>query len=281
VAPLQDRGKMKGPKVRAKNQKSSYVMPKQSDNSLFVGKVAIRHKRLDSTNRYALDFLSKSLPTEGTAIIADEQWAGRGQKGNAWLSEAGQNIALSLILRPKFLLIKEQFLWNIAISLAVHEVLTNCQLKLPHYIKWPNDVYVGNFKVGGILIENQLRASYLDWSVVGIGLNILQKSFPANLPNPSSLALSSNKKLNIDSILSQLFLAIERLYLKLRQGQNQDLWAQYESKLWRYKEWAKFRWEGQEQEGRIWGVAPTGQLKIIDRQGQLRLFNFKEVEYIL
>ena len=272
---------MKGPKVRAKNQKSSYVMPKQSDNSLFVGKVAIRHKRLDSTNRYALDFLSKSLPTEGTAIIADEQWAGRGQKGNNWLSEAGQNIALSLILRPKFLLVKEQFLWNMAISLAVHEVLTNCQLQLPHYIKWPNDIYVGNFKVGGILIENQLRGSYLDWSVVGIGLNVFQKDFSPKLPNPSSLALLTEKKLNIDSILSQLYAAIERLYLKLRQGRGQELWSLYESKLWRYKEWAKFKWQEKEHEGRIWGVAPNGQLKIIDRKGQLHLFNFKEVQYIL
>src|SRR5690606_26474526 len=130
---------------------------------------------------YLKEALSKSTPLpEGTVIMAVDQHDGRGQKGTLWQSEPGKNLTASLLLTPTFLDPKQQFVLTAAISLAITRwlaSLTHVEVK----IKWPNDIFIGDRKIGGILIENILKGKTWKSAVVGIGINVNQTSFPPEI----------------------------------------------------------------------------------------------------
>ena len=142
-------------------------------DTLFVGRVFHDLPEADSTNAHAQYLLSKSKPPEGTVISTPIQKAGRGQNGCAWESAPGKNITLSVIMYPVFLPVTLQFQLNQAISLAICEFVA-AQLSTPIAIKWPNDIYAGDRKIGGVLIQNAISGGKCKSSVVGIGLNINQ-----------------------------------------------------------------------------------------------------------
>src|SRR5690606_4854707 len=137
-------------------------------SGLFVGQNIVSLKRVDSTNDYLKKQVANSKPVpEGTVILAEEQFAGRGQFDNKWLSQPGQNLTFSILLSPSFLPISQQFSLNIAISLAINDVLcsfigSGCE------IKWPNDIIFDDRKLGGVLIENIIRGTNWKYSIVGI-----------------------------------------------------------------------------------------------------------------
>ncbi|HPH88516.1 MAG TPA: biotin--[acetyl-CoA-carboxylase] ligase, partial [Chitinophagales bacterium] len=145
---------------------------------------------VDSTNTYAKSLIAKSSPIDGTVILADEQFAGRGQSGNVWQSEAGKNLTFSIIYQTSFLLATEQFYLNMAVSLGIwsmvnsklsiekNKELTIHDSRFTTKIKWPNDIYVNNQKIAGILIENTISGMHLKHSVIGVGLNVNQEQFP-------------------------------------------------------------------------------------------------------
>src|SRR6476659_5800909 len=149
----------------------NYTLQNNIFLALFVGQSLVKLHEVDSTNDYLKNLLSNSKPLiEGTVIMAEYQTAGRGQKGNVWKSEKGANLTFSILLRPSFFNVNQQFQFNKAVSLGISDVLIEI-LGKEAKIKWPNDVYFNNQKLGGILIENTIKGNFLKESIVGIGLN--------------------------------------------------------------------------------------------------------------
>ena len=250
-------------------------------NSLFIGKVANYLSRVDSTNTFAKNLLSKSSPTEGTVIYTDDQYAGRGQVGSKWESSIGKNIVLSVILYPKFLPISQQFKLNQAVSLAVYDLLSPYVPPERLHVKWPNDIYIDNKKLGGILIENRLQGSLLAHSVIGIGLNINQMDFSPKLPNPTSLILETGQEQDIYKIMGQFCELLEYRYWQLKAGKYKDLDRDYLHTLYGYQQWRNFEIATTKQQirGKITGIAPSGKLQIETAEKRLE-FSFKEVVFL-
>ena len=249
------------------------------ENPLFVGKVHLHFPDLDSTNRYALDLISKSNPSEGTVISTHNQLQGRGQIGSKWESLPEKNLSLSIILYPHFLPPKQQFSLNQAISLGVYDFFSR-YIRKGLKIKWSNDLYVENRKIGGILIQNSLRAYKITSSVVGLGVNINQSVFSDKLPNPSSLYLETKKEYLLEDLLVPLCGCIEKRYLQLKFGKKELLQKDYLQALYRYMEEALFQKpEGSVFSGKITGLDPSGKLKIEHQKGE-EVFGIKEIKFI-
>ncbi len=155
------------------------------------------------------------------------------------------------------------------------------RLSLGHSIKWPNDLYLGNKKTAGILIQNVLSGSNLQSSIVGIGLNANQLSFPPDLPNATSLALTFGKTMDLDKIAERLFECLERRYLQLKAGNRAAIKTEYEENLWRRGERSCFvrSSENVEFEGIILGITEHGFLQVETKAG-LEEFEVKQLRFV-
>ncbi len=262
-------------------------------NTLFIGKVYHRLAELASTNDFAAALLAasngaqrtaKSRPPEGTVVRADSQSAGRGQFGSRWESAAGENLTLSIILYPNWLEIKAQFYLSMTIALAILDTARACLDPLTAAslsAKWPNDLYIGDRKAGGILIRNTLSGATWGAAVVGIGLNVNQLIFPATVARPTSLALTAGHSFDLDTVAETLFACVERRYLQLKAGKRADIQQEYEARLYRRGLLTDFQRPGGEIfTGTIQGVQPDGRLRIETAQGPA-LFELKEVTLLL
>jgi len=255
-----------------------------SNNSLLIGSQHIRLKRVNSTNKYAVDSISKSKPIEGTVISASFQYDGRGQIGRFWESEEDKNITCSTILRPKNLYAHDQFQLNIAISLAIHDFIDHFLVDELHkvQIKWPNDIYVGDEKIAGILIQNTLKGKFINSSVVGTGININQIEFSENTPNPTSLHKLLDMEVNIDLAFSWLFRFLTKRYLQLSAQKTNLLREEYLTNLYRKDVWSRFIADNNLMfEGKILGVDEIGQLIIELKNSTRRSFAFRELKFVI
>jgi len=250
-------------------------------STLFVGQNLIKLSAVDSTNNYLKNIASNSEPLpEGTVIMAEHQFAGRGQQGNVWLAEAGKSLTFSLLLRPTFISAEKQFELNMLVSVALSNVLLK-YLPDELSIKWPNDIYVGNKKIGGILIENIIAGSAIKQSIIGIGLNVNQTVFDNELKErPTSISQILQQDVNLMVLLSEICTQIEQLYLKLKLGKSAHLKELYVSKLYRLNKLAKYSREGNVFEGVIQGINETGMLRIKPLNGEVAEFGFKEIAFI-
>lgn len=247
-----------------------------SANSLFVGQNVINLTECGSTNDILKDLLTKSVLPEGAAVVTDNQTSGRGQQGNAWISEPGKNLTTSVLLKPNFIQVNEQFRINIAVSLAVCETIEQFTNHIP-LIKWPNDILVNKQKIAGILIENTLMGNVLSATIAGIGINCNQLNFNDLQHKTTSLALLSDTEVQIEKVASVLFSFIEKYYLALRSGKYHELKMKYLAKLFLYGEKGNFTTqEGEKIEAIISGVAEDGRLAL-EHNGKLRYFYFKEI----
>ena len=166
-----------------------------------------------------------------------------------------------------------------AVSMGVYDAFQPL-VGEPLRIKWPNDVYVGNQKLGGILIENILHGYNIAWSVAGIGLNVNQTDF--TFPTATSLQLQAPlpNGYNLPGLLSRLCETLEQRYLQLRAGQRDALKKDYLSVLYRYQQEHTFEADGHSFQGTITGVDATGRLAI-ETDNQMRYFGFKEVSFYI
>lgn len=255
-------------------------MQNNTFSTLFVGQNLIKLSAVDSTNNYLKNLMSKSEPLpEGTVIMADDQFAGKGQQQNIWHSEPKKNLTFSILMQPKFLPIGKQFLLNMAISLGINKALCK-YLGNDVCIKWPNDIYHQNKKLGGVLIENTIVGSVLKTAVVGIGLNVNQQFFPPDLQDKAtSIYQILQEDVNLELILAEICSQIERMYLQLKAGKDVFIKDAYISQLYKINKLASYRQNGEVFEGIIKGVSETGLLSI-DVNGELLTFNFKEVEFL-
>lgn len=250
------------------------------NETLFIGRNTIVLDSVDSTNNYAKELLSKSKPIEGSAILAKEQYAGRGQMGNNWQAESGKNLTLSIILYPDFLDADKQFYLNMAVSLGVKDFCESVLQDDEVRIKWPNDIYHRDSKLGGILMENSISGRKIASCVAGIGININQTEFDPSAPNPASFMQITGQVHPIQQMADSLFSFIEKYYLQLRQQHYNFLERAYTEGLYRYQQTHEYRKNGQVLKGEINGVAKDGKL-IIHSSGKELRFAFKEVEYII
>ena len=216
---------------------------------------------------------------EGTVIITDNQTAGRGQRGNSWEAISGENLTFSLILKPNFLKASDQFQLNVAISMGVFDFLSEFideNLK----VKWSNDIYFGDKKMGGILIENSLQGYQIGHSIIGIGLNINQIKFSNERATSLRNITQNPLKYDLSELLKKLLENIEIYYLKIKNNDYESLKIKYLSNLYRFEEHHYFRRNGQQFLGQIIGIDKTGKLGI-KTDGNVIYFDFKEVEFMI
>jgi BirA family biotin operon repressor/biotin-[acetyl-CoA-carboxylase] ligase len=248
-------------------------------SSLFVGQNLVTLKEVDSTNTFLKNVLANSKPLpEGTVIMAESQYAGRGQQQNKWNSEPGKNLTFSLLLNPVFLSPLNQFNLTRVISLGVAEALqTAAGSRIS--IKWPNDIYYNDKKLGGILIENILQGNHIKHAIAGVGLNINQEHFPDWVPNPISLKQILHKDYDLRLLLSDICSRTEGWYLRLKAGKLDEIKAAYLSALYWYGQEKSFKAEGQVFTGAITGITEHGRLQVQQADG-LHKYDFKEIEFL-
>ncbi|MFT5749355.1 MAG: BirA family biotin operon repressor/biotin-[acetyl-CoA-carboxylase] ligase [Ancylomarina sp.] len=243
---------------------------------LFLPDRIIRVNQLDSTNSYALQLLKDTNPSGGTVVMALNQTEGRGQQTNAWESERGKNLTISLILRPDFILAQDQFQISMLISLGIADYLKAYTENVS--IKWPNDIYVGDKKIAGVLIEQSIMGAHLSHSVCGIGVNVNQKKFVSDAPNPVSLNILTNEYYQLENELVKLLAAFEKRYFQTMTNGGRELEVDYLKSLYWMNEEHTFEDEDGEFTGKIIGISKFGQLQI--EEEEIRTYNFKEVSFI-
>ncbi|MCD4769239.1 MAG: biotin--[acetyl-CoA-carboxylase] ligase [Bacteroidales bacterium] len=239
----------------------------------------IYREKVSSTNNLATSLFTAGEAGEGTVIYAGFQSEGKGQKGNQWESEPGMNLTMSIILTPAFLEADKQFLISKVVSLALIDTVN--QFTKGSSIKWPNDIYILNDKIAGILIENIVSGNILSASIAGIGLNINQEIFTSDAPNPVSLKQITGINYDINELCHTMCNNLERRYNMLKAGAVSEIDSDYLASLYRLEEISFFSSKGRRFRGIIKGVDDYGQLIIENIRGKIKIFSFKEVEFIL
>ncbi len=236
-------------------------------------------KEVDSTNNYFKEWLRRESLEEGTTVVADYQIRGRGQRGNGWSSEKGKNLLFSLLLYPKGVKANEQFILSRIASLAVKRVLDRFTGDV--CIKWPNDIYWKEEKIAGMLIENELLGGEITHSVVGIGINVNQRNFPVDLPNPVSLwqitGMEHDRTQLLDAFLQEFF----ALYGGQKEGLYNTIASAYKASLYRADGYHWYEDHNGRFQAVIQEVMPSGHLVLRTLNGgEVRRYAFKEVAYV-
>ncbi len=216
----------------------------------------------------------------GEIIWAEYQTAGRGQRGHIWSSTEGLNLTFSLVLEPLFLPVGEQFLLSEVVALALID--TFARWEIATRIKWTNDIYAGDKKLVGILIEHGHIGRTLSRTVVGIGINVNQTEFDPTLPNPISMATIAGHAFDRREVLKQFQTCCMRRYAQLESGDKQGIQDDYRAQMYRLGEQHPYRLpDGTPLLATIEGVEPTGELQLRHADGTRKNYLFREVEFVI
>ena len=217
---------------------------------------------------------------EGDVVWADFQTAGRGQRGHEWHSRKGENLTFSVVLEPLFVAIPEQFSVSEVVALSLVDMLS--EYGIAAKIKWTNDIYVGDKKLVGILIEHSLASTTLRRTIVGVGINVNQTEFDKAIPNPVSMAQLLGRDIDAEAVLKCFIGHLRQNYELLREGAKAELHERYNNLLYRKNEWHTYAWpSGERFSGAIRGTKPSGALAIEDESGTIKDYLFKEVEFVI
>jgi BirA family biotin operon repressor/biotin-[acetyl-CoA-carboxylase] ligase len=244
-------------------------------STLFVGKKLVYVPECHSTNTLAAELGQRGSVVEGTLVITSNQFSGRGQRGNQWISEPGKNLTFSLILKPSFLKPDQQFRLTQVISLAVADYTTKKTQGIVK-IKWPNDLLINSRKVCGILIENSISGETIQTSIVGVGINVNQTEFTGH--NATSLKNEIGFDFDLQNELHEMLHCIEVRYLQLRDGKFEKISEDYLQNLYRIGEQHTFRIANEEKQGVIDGVDHRGRL-IVSLDNSRNYFDLKEISF--
>ncbi len=235
----------------------------------------------DSTNRLMKSLLRDQHLPEGFVVRSGYQLEGRGQGSNRWESQKGRNLLFSMLLRPVHVAVEEQFILSQMVALAIYQSL---QELLPEEatafsLKWPNDIYWKNQKLGGILIENSLRGGKITECIIGIGLNINQTTFYSDAPNPVSLRQISGRRHRLMDVLQTILHPLFEIY---SQADYAAIRSDYAQALYRREGYhSYFAPEKGQFEACILRVEEDGRLVLKEKTGQESGYYFKEVEFVL
>jgi BirA family transcriptional regulator, biotin operon repressor / biotin---[acetyl-CoA-carboxylase] ligase len=235
-------------------------------------------KRLKSTNLYATSLLAQERATTPMWVRAGNQFAGKGQGNHTWISEPGKNLTGTLVVSPEKLSGSDQFILSMTFSLAAADFLGLFSGDIR--IKWPNDLYSGDKKIGGILIENAIMGSWVDHAILGIGINVNQTDFPREIPNPVSLKSLNRITYDLVEIEDLLIEAFKNRYQLVESGNLNGIREDYLEKLYRFGEFTDYQTDNKIFRAKITGVNQFGHLILEDEQGLMRSFAFQEVNYL-
>lgn len=219
---------------------------------------------------------------EGDVVWADFQTAGRGQRGHIWHSHKGENLTFSVVLEPTFVPITEQFAVSEVVALSLVDMLSEYGIEAR--IKWTNDIYVGDRKLVGILIEHSLASTALRRTIVGVGINVNQTEFDPSIPNPVSMAQLLGRELNAEEVLQCFLKHLQVNYEELRRIKNSQLALhdRYNALLYRLGEFYTYALpSGEKFKAKILGTAPSGALRLEGENGKTKDHLFKEVEFVI
>ncbi|WP_455628487.1 biotin--[acetyl-CoA-carboxylase] ligase [Parabacteroides chinchillae] len=238
----------------------------------------IRLEEASSTNHYLRGLLARGPLPEGSVVVTENQTAGRGQIGNVWESEPGKNLTFSLVLYPDCIPANRQFLISQIAALSVKETLEAYIGDVT--VKWPNDIYWKDKKICGMLIENDLSGHNMYCSVIGIGINVNQKVFRSNAPNPVSLWQIVGEETDKEAILNRFLHIFYNYYLWLLQEKQDEIRSLYRKSLYRGDGFFSFADEHGIFEASVYDIELTGHLILRLHNGDLRRYAFKEVSYV-
>ena len=226
------------------------------------------------------DELRNGSYSEGDIVWAERQTAGRGQRGHSWSSGEGLDLTFSLLLCPSFLHANEQFMVLRSAALALSD--TFADFGIGARIKWTNDIYVGDRKITGVLIENRLEGDMLSRMVVGIGINVNRTEFDASLPNPTSMRIETGRSFDREAVLYRFETHMKRWYGMLRSGERESICREYDSRLYDLGVVRRFaQADGTRFEAAIRGTETDGRLVLELPDGAVKRFAFKELEFVL
>ena len=248
-----------------------------SMNPVFPDFQIIHISQTTSTNCYLQELSNNEKLPEGSVVATDCQTQGRGQSGNSWESEPDANLTFSMILYPVMVEASDQFILSKVISLAVFDFISEI---IPDgvSIKWPNDVYVGDKKISGILIENFIEGAYLTKTIAGIGVNINQKCFLSDAPNPVALRQLTGKTYPLKTCLLSLHTSIASRYRMMKENEEQ-LDSDYLQYLYRFGKLCRYSVDGVFFDATITGVNRYGMLEMTAANRERKVFGFKEVRF--
>lgn len=228
-------------------------------------------------------------------LYTDFQTAGRGQTGNSWESEWGKNLLFSFALREPQVAINQQFDLSILVAVAMHRTIAAYlpeAMQAGLRIKWPNDIYYGDEKMAGILVENTLQGQRIAYSITGIGLNINQIAWQSGAPNPTSLRLITGIEHAPRAVLETYMAALRELLRQPMEVVREQYWQH----LYRREGWhaymerevdlrptsnASAQEAGAVFEAQIEAIDPMGELVLRTREGEERTYHFKQIRFVL
>lgn len=237
---------------------------------------------VDSTNNWLKE--NAAMRPHGFAVTARSQIAGRGQHGNSWESAPGQNVTMSMLLRPSGVDAARQFVISEAVALGVVDTLwAFLGPDAPVAVKWPNDIYWNDLKICGILIENVLRGREIMQSIAGIGLNVNQTAFVSGAPNPVSMAQIAGREFSVGEVTDSLCRNVVSRCSFADEAAMERLHQSYLNALWRRDGYYPYRDAASQRlfSARIAGISPSGMLSLEEPDGSARVYAFKEVQAIV
>lgn len=239
---------------------------------------------VDSTNRYVRDEAAALWQNRGISdfavVTAGHQTAGRGQRGNTWNSNAGENLLFSILLRPgETLEVSKQFLLSQAVALSIHDAM-KCY-GIDTLLKWPNDIYAGSRKLAGILLELDYSGAFVEQAIIGIGLNVNQEGFPPMDRVPVSMKMLWKRDFILDDVLATILDLFEHYYTEVRFGNRDAIAAEYKRVLLGMNERHTFIDRDGHFDAVIQDIESDGHLILRRNDGSTGRYAFKEVEMVL
>lgn len=237
---------------------------------------------VDSTNVYLLE--KEEDERIGKLVCAHEQTAGKGMGSNCWESAPGQNLTFSMGFDLSFMRAEDQFLLSQAVPLGLFDVLETmvmCDPEAALSVKWPNDLYYGNRKLCGILINSTIHGEMMGVSVVGVGLNVNQTCFGDWPTHPVSLKMIIGKEIDLNPLLKRLVDAVEQRVSMLSTDDGvARIKADYLHRLYRYHSWGDYEVDGQKVKRFVTGIDLFGHLETLDESGKKHVYDIKEIRFL-
>ena len=243
----------------------------------------IRIAETDSTNRWLRDY-KPAEDEEMTACVAEYQTAGRGCGTNSWESERGENLLFSLLCHPVGLEANRQFLLSVGMSVVLRDILEEIfRDRGAVSIKWPNDIYVDNRKISGMLIENQLRGGKVCQSIIGVGVNVNQTVFTSGAPNPVSVSQLLGHRCDKEQMLESVVSRFGEFLCGIADEDMMEAWFDnYKQSLYRRVGFHRYSDAQGEFDAELVTVEPSGRLMLRERgETGVRAYSFKEVAFVL